>query len=379
MHKDQASELQTLSERLLAKKSEINSLKAVVGLDGFIDRISRVVSSRTSRDSIHTFETIKDFSKTIGLAAGKSAQYELDIYAVKPGGNAPIMSLALSEAGVMTTCLGTLGYPTVHENFEALNEKVNVMSFANPGVTNAFEFDDGKLMFADFSTFKELDWEQFKSRIPLEKLRALVQSSRLLALVDWSNIFGIEEIWQGLLTEVVAELPSDNRPEVFFDLADPSARDPKHVRNALSIIQDFSNHCPVTLGLNLNEAEKILKILRKSTTTTSLPDNLAALAQELFDLTGVGAVVVHPRDRSVIVTSEGTAERRGRIIEHPKISTGGGDNFNAGYCLGRILQFSQVEAIELGMATSGAYVTHGKSPTLDELAEYLGHWSAEIR
>ena len=59
------------------------------------------------------------------------------------------------------------------------------------------------------------------------------------------------------------------------------------------------------------------------------------------------------------------------MVEAPKISTGGGDNFNAGFCLGQLLGLGYRDSMLLGMAVSGYYVENGKSPSAQELAGHL--------
>jgi sugar/nucleoside kinase (ribokinase family) len=85
----------------------------------------------------------------------------------------------------------------------------------------------------------------------------------------------------------------------------------------------------------------------------------------------IDLLLVHPVDRSITVSEKGTLELTGRVIEKPKILTGGGDNLNAGFCLGLINGFDIEECMMLGMATSGAYVQQGVSPTLNDLVKFL--------
>ena len=47
-------------------------------------------------------------------------------------------------------------------------------------------------------------------------------------------------------------------------------------------------------------------------------------------------------------------------MQQPKISTGAGDHFNAGFCLGRVLGFWLAESLCAGVATSGYYVRTGE-------------------
>lgn len=58
-------------------------------------------------------------------------------------------------------------------------------------------------------------------------------------------------------------------------------------------------------------------------------------------------------------------------IDDSLISTGGGDNFNAGFCLGLLMQLSLPDSLTVGMATSSYYVKYGKSPEIEDLIEYM--------
>ena len=68
----------------------------------------------------------------------------------------------------------------------------------------------------------------------------------------------------------------------------------------------------------------------------------------------------------------------GQLIEQPQVSTGGGDNFNAGFCFGLLNDFSVEESMILAMATSGAYVQNGNSPDQKSLMKYLSDWQSKL-
>ena len=61
----------------------------------------------------------------------------------------------------------------------------------------------------------------------------------------------------------------------------------------------------------------------------------------------------------------------GPFVQQPRISTGAGDHFNAGFCLGRVLGFSLEESLCAGVATSGYYVRSAQSPTANDLADFI--------
>ena len=59
------------------------------------------------------------------------------------------------------------------------------------------------------------------------------------------------------------------------------------------------------------------------------------------------------------------------------ITTGAGDHFNAGYCLGKALGLDDEMSVLVGVTTSGYYVRSAQSPRLTDLAEMLRNWPAQ--
>jgi sugar/nucleoside kinase (ribokinase family) len=61
----------------------------------------------------------------------------------------------------------------------------------------------------------------------------------------------------------------------------------------------------------------------------------------------------------------------GPFTAKPKITTGAGDHFNAGFCVGRMLGLDLAASLQIGVATSGFYVRQAKSPRLEDLKKFL--------
>ena len=73
-------------------KSSSQLRNAVVGLDGFVDKIVAPVKKRHGLgDQFDAVETISEMGEKITAAAGKSANIELFLRFEKFGGNGPIM------------------------------------------------------------------------------------------------------------------------------------------------------------------------------------------------------------------------------------------------------------------------------------------------
>ena len=350
---------------------------AFVGLDGYIDFIQRAVKSQ-NEDGPEYFTTIEDFALHIRKAAGKSAQIELVTQETKLGGNAPIMAHALGTLGFKTSCLGNFGKGTIHQVFQEIHDNVTLLSIGDSALTNALEFHDGKLILSEVGPFKGLDWAYLINEVGLDHLIDKLNSSVLIALVDWCNLPFSTDIWRGILEEALPEIDVKKR-YFFFDIADPSRRSDAEIQEALGVIEGYNNFGLVTLGLNENETEKLYLCLNRINETTE-EENISLIDKGnfIFKNINVWNLLIHPINRAISINNSGVSEIVGRYVEHPKISTGGGDNFNAGYCLGQLLGLNMEESMITGIANSGAYVQNGRSNSLDELKEYIANWITEL-
>ena len=354
-------------------KSDPIEKQVFVGFDGYIDKIQKAVKVRT-KERVEYYQTLTDFAERIDMAAGKSGQVELVTQEIKIGGNAPIMSNALGALGIKSTCLGNAGYPNKHIEYENLHDKAKILSIGEPAETNALEFNDGKMILSELSTFRKINWEYVRDLIGLNIITQHLSESSILALVGWCNPDHATDVWRGILNEVMPNY--SGKDLIFFDLADPTKKNKDDLLEVLDVINSYSKYGKVVLGINENETNKLFEIL-SAEYPDNLPenDNLTAKGRFIFSVMNIEGLLIHPTDRSIMITSDESIDIEGYIIEEPKISTGGGDNLNAGFCLGYILGFSMEESMILGMATSGAYVKNGKSPDIQELISYLKTWN----
>ena len=61
----------------------------------------------------------------------------------------------------------------------------------------------------------------------------------------------------------------------------------------------------------------------------------------------------------------------GPFTAKPLITTGAGDHFNSGFCLGRLLGMDNPASLLTGVTTSGFYVRTGQSPSIAQIAALL--------
>ncbi len=362
----------------LREASAVDSqIKTFVGLDGYIDLIQRPVKKQ-SESGPEFFDTITDFGQHLLKAAGKSGQVELVTQEKKLGGNAPIMAHSMGSLGFPTTCIGNFGSKDIEGVFESINESVSLLSIGDPAMTNALEFDDGKLILSEVGPFKIQDWNYIKNQAGLETIIRKIDESSLIALVDWCNLPYSTESWQGILIDVLPQLDHKQR-YFFFDIADPSRRSDHEIKEALDVIDKYSDYGQVTLGLNENETEKLYACLcRINSEKEVIQLSLIEKAKYIFEHMNIWNLLVHPTNRSISIQENQTVELYGRVVKKPKISTGGGDNFNAGYCMGQLLGFSLQESMITGMANSGSYVQNGESSDIPKLVTYIQTWLNEL-
>lgn len=359
----------------LRKIEKIGTAKQViVGFDGFVDEITKVIKHRMQDGRCSFFQTISEFSEHIGNAAGKSADIELITTNVKLGGNAPIMANALAALGIETTCIGAMGAPKEYDVFRKMNEKCRRISICNPGYTHAFEFQDGKLMFANLTSLEELTWTDLKKKIKIRELAEMFRISDLIALVNWSATCNTQTIWEGIFQEVLSQLDSHSLvgKRFFFDLADPYKRSREDIQAVMGLINQYAGFGRVILGLNENEACRLYDALPFKESKEGL--SLEEKGEHIFAYTNIELLLIHLTDRCIAVNRDGVFQELGRVVCSPRISTGGGDNFNAGYCFGAILGLNTKDSIILGMAVSGSYIKNGRSPSIPDLVEYLSEW-----
>jgi sugar/nucleoside kinase (ribokinase family) len=357
------------AKKLLASAARAASLRAFVGLDGFVDEILHVVDKRESAESFQRLPTIARLAERVAAAAGRSGNLELVPQITKLGGNGPIMANALASLGIKVTYLGNLGYPNLHPVFREFAARAEVHSIAEPGTTDALEFDDGKIMIGKHSSLKDINWKNIQARYGLDKFTAKLNTSDLVAFVNWTMLPYMSDLWEAILSDVCPALKTPGRL-MFFDLADPEKRTPKDILRALDLISRFGPQFDVVLGLNEKEAMEIAEVCGvkpKSSTPEALSETASRLAAKLR----IGTLVIHPVAYALAVTAGKVSLAQGPYVPRPKITTGAGDHFNSGFCLGKLLGMDNDMSLLTGVATSGYYVRTAQSPAIPQLADFL--------
>jgi hypothetical protein len=351
----------------------VANLRAFVGLDGFVDEILHAVDKRHSADSYDRMPTIARLAERLAAAAGRITNLELVNQRTKLGGNGPIMANALASLGLKVAYLGNLGYPNLHPIFDEFARRAEVYSIAQPGLTDAVEFEDGKIMLGKHTYLKDVTWANICARFGKDKFAAKVQEADLVGFVNWTMLTAMSDIWAAVLKEICPALPAGPRRTVFFDLADPEKRTSEDIRRALELILQFRRYFNVILGLNEKEACEIARVFSLNAGDHSKP-GLAKLSVEIHARVPVNTLVVHPVQYALSVSDGKVSLLDGLYTSKPLITTGAGDHFNSGFCLGKLLGLEDALALLTGVTTSGYYVRTAQSPGVTELVATMRNW-----
>ncbi len=300
---------------------------------------------------------MKELSVRIQKAHGKSTNLELYYEESRLGGNGPIMAKALVTFGTKVSLIGALGLPKIDPLFLPLAKQCKAcISISPPGHTDALEFADGKLLLGKHKSILSIDE---KTILKEPRFTKMVEEASLLAATNWTMLYGMTALWKQLGAKILPSLAK--KPAwMFVDIADPAKRQDSDIKEALKVLSRLQKQLKVVLGLNVAEAERIGSVL-----------HCRPSAQVICKKLKIEQVVIHAINDAESATCDQRAKVTGPKVSSIKITTGGGDNFNAGYTLGLLLGLSLQECLLLATHTSGYYVEYARSPTLTQLANYL--------
>lgn len=352
------------SAQFAAKKDMIQSKTVSIGFDGFVDLLIHPVKTRTDETTCTYYPTIDQFGEKITSLAGRSGNIELVISSTDFGGCGPHYANGLANMGVGCICIGALGYPEKHPVFD-LNPNCKTISISEPGYSYLFEFDDGKIIMSDIEKISRLRWDDLIKRVSIDELVEYFDSADIITLVNWSYLVHFHEIYEKFLALVMPRLSKRDR-KIYIDIADCAKRQPEEIKAALKMFGKYSAYAPTYLGLNKSEAMVMHSILCEGEYCGSLP-----VARAIKEFSGIGTVIIHPVDSAAAVYDGGEVEVQGIVCENPKKTTGGGDNFNSGFCAGLLGELDVKSCLISGMTTSYLYVKNGKCNSFDDIAETM--------
>lgn len=351
--------------------SEIGNFKrddvpALLGFDACIDIIVRIVRSRNKDNSPEYFISTSEIGDFLSNLGGRSCGLELETKISRPGGNMAITANALGLLGVKTECIGTFGYPEILPVFRNISHNCSLTSVAETITATALEFDVSKVIMFDPGPYKDLNARTLRDVLGTAAIRQKAEGKVLTAFLNWSEIENSSEIWRWFLTSVFPCIPHVKGRVFFTDLSDCSRKSPDQIREAMSLLWEFRKYFRVVLSLNVNESIIVAKALGIS---HKLPEE--SFIKELHYACNCDLLLIHRIKDSIAFDGSEYTACETFFCEDPKILTGGGDNFNAGFCYSTFFDLDLFQSLLLANAVTGFYVRQGYSPEAGDLLKFL--------
>ncbi|TVR47435.1 MAG: carbohydrate kinase [Planctomycetota bacterium] len=366
--------LNDLAAIIDAQGADLSQARVVAGFDGFVDEMIQVVGERQSLEHFDAVSDIPAFAAWVAGAAGRSSLKEVVVQRQDAGGCAVNLGDGLVTFGIQLDLFATLGAPIAAPFAPLVARCHHAESWCSqPGRTLAFEFNDGKLMFASVSQLGELDPAAMERAIADGQLRPSCQAAQLIALTNWTLYPHMTACWQVFQQQVLAQCQQS--PLIFIDLVDPRSRSRADISAMLETLPRFQDHGRAILGVNLNEANAVadlLGIAQVEEDGPAMAEQAAAIRQKL----GIHQVVTHAVKVAAAADAHSSAIAAGPFCAKPDKSVGAGDRFNAGYCAAQLLGLNLEQSLLLGNASSGFFVRQARSATVSELAQFCRDWQA---
>jgi hypothetical protein len=362
-----AGVLAALVDKLRSLKYAGSLGTALIGFDGYIDRVVRL--KKNQMDPPDFFEYIGDFARHIQEQPGSSQDIAIKRISEKIGGNGPLMAESLAVKNIAVSCIGAFGYPEINSGFDELAQKAVLFSVEQNAFTLALEFNDAKIMLAETEMLDRINWKRLVSVFGEEKLFSLIHEADIVGFTNWSGLSKSNDILEGILG-ILSGPFKDKKRLCFFDLADPSGKSAEQFRDFFRLMERLSSWFDIILGLNRKETVFVYNNFFNCR-AGSFDETMAI---KLAEAMALKEVVIHGAGLAAVADKKNYRAIRGMTIQPPVILTGAGDNFNAGYCLGKLCGLDITSCLYLADISASLYVKQGFSANIDAIIMYIEHF-----
>jgi hypothetical protein len=339
--------------------------RTVLGFDGFVDNVRRVIDERTTAESFEPMTELGAFGERIAASADdrSSITVEWTREGSRTGGLTCHLARAFIGLGASPVMIGAYGEPELDvftDEFAAATRH----SFGTPNYTEAVEFDDGKLLVTETGATRTLDWETLTDAVGVETLADALDGADAFGIGYWVVIPELPSVLTGLGESVWPTL-ADPPETVLLDPGDVRQLSDGILAGGLDPIRAFADVAPVTLSANRAEMQRLAAAVGTE------PSSLSAAATAVRDGLGLRRAVAHADDVSVAAGPDGLASVAVPTVDDPEMTTSAGDHFNAGLLLGLAAGLSDPAAVCLGNVVAGQFVRNGAPPSEADLRAFL--------
>jgi len=271
--------------------SPIRPPEAVLGFDGFVDTVRRVVDERHDPESFEPMTELGAFGERIAASADEESSITVEWTrdGTRTGGHTCHVARALIGFGASPTMIGAYGDPE-RDVFADEFGDARRYSFGEPNYTEAVEFDDGKLLVTETGATRTLDWETLVDAVGIETLATHLDGADLFGVGYWVVVPDLPSVLTGLREQVWPTL--DDPPEtVLVDPGDVRQLADEVLDAGIEPLRRFAAVAPVTLSANRAEMTHL------ADTLGATPDSLTAAATTVKDGLDLRRAVAHAADR----------------------------------------------------------------------------------
>ena len=340
---------------------------AFLGFDACIDYIIRIVREKKNNEVTGYFTTSSQFGEFLMNLDNKSCGVELQTKLSKIGGNMVITANALGNLGIRIECVGTFGLPEILPVFRTMSPNCSLHTIGDTISATALEFDNSKVIMFDPGPYNNLTWEGVKNLLGIERIKDLISGKQLISFLNWSEIENSSKIWEGVLNEILPSIViTGQKPFFFTDFSDCSRRSKQDIQFAIDLLGRFRKYFKVIISLNQNEADLISKALNVQWQRSD-----EEFVKEMFKSCNADLLVIHRTKDALGYDGVAYEKCDTFFCKEPKILTGGGDNFNAGFCYSLFHELNLFQSLLVANAVSGSYVKTSISPDVNKLIDFL--------
>jgi hypothetical protein len=352
--------------------SEPSGGSVLFGFDGYVDNVREAGTNAGASDS-ERISTLSEFGEEIvtSAAADSSLSISWECRGQRTGGHVSHLSRVYQNLGFDPSLVGMCGDPVL-DLFEREFGACTVHSLGEPGVTDAIEFNDGKLLLTESGGAATLDWETLQSRVGVDTLVDELDGAKLLGIGYWAVIPELAPILDGLRETVFPKL-TDPPQHVLLDPANIREIDREMLESIVAATHRLADVVDVTVSANRYETKELATVLGGQT-----GDDLVEDARVAFDALDVERFVGHSVTESVVVSDDGTASVRVTPVESPALTTSAGDHFNAGVSLGLVEGLPEDAAVVLGNALAHEFVRTGETPSYGDVVSAVSTYNTQF-
>ncbi|MFC7165068.1 TrmB family transcriptional regulator [Halospeciosus flavus] len=296
------------------------TIEPVFGFDGFVDRVREMVDTRQGSDSYDQLDELQTFGDRLSRSAASDTSFTNEWIQtdLRCGGHTSHLSRAFGRFDYAPTLVGAFGKPIEDVFLEEFGE-YDVFSYGAPTITDAVEFNDGKLMLQETGDLPSLDWATLRGEIGLEMLADAVDGSTVLGIGYWASAPSMPTVWDGIREELWPLL--DDPPDrIFVDPADVRQLSTDLLAEGAPALERLDDCAPVTVSANRGETGVFADL--GSSTGDERP--LVDTVEDARDALGVTRFVGHSPTESAVCGPDGTFRSVVPRVDDPELTTSAG-------------------------------------------------------